>query len=156
MANSNVIGYLLKVKYGFAKLTIQLGTCYNSKIIKLSWQTQQDATHRLHPWTDFMSIPFTYVEILINIIISRAKINYQRYKTTCSTFQKLFEALLTFFYILNHRVDINSDIWWRSAMDRTFINLKMNFSGIIFFFTKFHCFWHLKFFENQTDSEKKA
>ena len=62
MANSIVIGYLLKVKYDFAKLTFQLGTCYNSKIIKLSWQTQQDATHRLHPWTDFMSIAFTYVE----------------------------------------------------------------------------------------------
>ena len=75
MANSIVIGYLLKVKYEFAKLTFQLGTCYNSKIIKLSWQTQQDATHRLHPWTDFMSNvhPLYYVEILINNM-SRAKI----------------------------------------------------------------------------------
>ena len=47
MANSIVIGYMLKVKYEFAKLTFQLGTCYNSKIIKLSWQTQQDATQHI-------------------------------------------------------------------------------------------------------------
>ena len=84
--------------------------------------------------------------------MSRAKIYYT---TIMPNISETFWGFTHFFYILNHRVDINSDIWWRSAIDRTFINLKMNFSGIIFFFTKFHCFWHLKFFENQTDSEKK-
>ena len=98
MANSIVIGYLLKVKYEFAKLTFQLGTCYNSKIIKLSWQTQQDATHRLHPWTDFMSNvhPLYYVEILINNM-SRAKISKiwdYNYAQHFRNFLKLYSLFL--------------------------------------------------------------